>query len=245
MLKGHVFKKQAFGNQIFALFFDTFTEENCGIFGNYKEKMQVTCNGNILTVASGCVCVRGRLIEEDTSTDIAAGTDIAFCKLVIEVDLDKENTEESLMQVSYRIVKSTTNYPTLTQTDIVANNSGVYQFELAQFKTTAAGIVDLVDRRTYLDFKSIHAEQKKDYMAVLAQLEAKLESVEDGSAYLLKSLFDSTIAEIRTQIANTNTTITNVNTTLNTSMNTKQKKITYGTSAPTGGSNGDIYIQYF
>lgn len=27
--------------------------------------------------------------------------------------------------------------------------------------------------------------------------------------------------------------------------NSKQKKITSGTSAPSGGSNGDVYIQYF
>jgi hypothetical protein len=34
-------------------------------------------------------------------------------------------------------------------------------------------------------------------------------------------------------------------TTLTTSVNGKQKAITVGTSTPSGGSNGDIYIQYF
>lgn len=36
---------------------------------------------------------------------------------------------------------------------------------------------------------------------------------------------------------------TNLNTT-NTNVNNKQNKITSGTAAPSGGSNGDIYIQY-
>ena len=36
MLKGHVFKKQRFGNEIFALFIDTFLAQKCGIAKNYK-----------------------------------------------------------------------------------------------------------------------------------------------------------------------------------------------------------------
>ncbi len=197
MLKGHVFKRQVFGNQIFALFIDTFLNKKCGISGNYKEKMQVTYNGNTLTVFSGSVCIRGRFLEEDTSTDIVAGNETAFCKLVIEIDLDKENTDENLVQATYKIVRSESSYPTLTQTDIVANNSGIYQFELAQFKTTSSGITDFVDKRTYLDFDSIYTEienrfaqlekdEQTEYKAMLNELEQLLESVEDGSAYLLK-----------------------------------------------------------
>ena len=99
MLKGHVFKKQRFGNEIFALFIDTFLNKKCGIAENYKEKMKVTASGHTLTVASGCVCVRGRFIEEDTSTSISTGTDTAYCKLVVEIDLSKENTDDELLQL--------------------------------------------------------------------------------------------------------------------------------------------------
>lgn len=45
----------------------------------------------------------------------------------------------------------------------------------------------------------------------------------------------------------TNNNISSINSqisTINTNLNAKQKKITSGTAAPTGGSNGDIYIQY-
>lgn len=207
MLKGHVFKKQRFGNEIFALFIDTFLNRKCGIAENYKEKMAVAVSGSTLTVSSGCVCVRGRFIEEDTSTTISAGTDNSYCRLVIEIDLSKENTDSELIQVNYKILKGTNGYPNLTQTDIVANNSGIYQYELAQFKTTSSGIVDLVDKRTYLDFEGIYAEIQTEYRKVLQQLEQELSNVEDGSYY--------------------------------------QKKITYGKEAPTGGNDGDIYIQYF
>lgn len=43
--------------------------------------------------------------------------------------------------------------------------------------------------------------------------------------------------------SNINTLQNNLNTT-NQNLNTKQKNITSGTAAPSGGSNGDIYIQY-
>ncbi len=187
MLKGHVFKKQRFGNEIFALFIDTFLNKKCGIAENYKEKMQVTASGSTLTVSSGCVCVRGRFVEEDTSTSIPVGTDTAYCRLVVEIDLSKENTDEELLQVNYKVLKGTSAYPNLTQTDIVANNNGVYQYELAQFKTTTAGITDLVDKRTYLDFQGIYAEIQTQYREVLAELETELAGVKDGRAYMLKS----------------------------------------------------------
>lgn len=187
MLKGHVFKKQRFGNEVFALFIDTFLNQRCGIAQNYKNKMEVTASGEILTISSGCVCIRGRFIEEDTSTSLSVGTDTSYCRLVIEVDLSKENTDNELLQVSYKILKGSNNYPTLTQTDIVANNNGIYQYELAQFRTTSAGITDLVDKRTYLDFTGIYAEIQTEYREVLRQLQEELANVEDGSAYVLKS----------------------------------------------------------
>ncbi len=187
MLKGHVFKEQVFGNQIFALFINTFLNSANGVSNDYKNGMQVTYNNSTLTIQSGAVCIQGRFLEEDTSTDIVAGTDTAYCKLVIEIDLDKQNTEEELVQATYKIVKSTSGYPALTQSNIVENNSGVYQFELARFRTSLNGITDFEDRRTFLDFNSIYAKIKSDYEAVLEELEEELANVQDGSAYVLKT----------------------------------------------------------
>lgn len=186
MLKGHVFEEQIFNVDVFAYFVDTFLNGKCGI-GNYGSNMEVSYSGSNITVQDGLVCIRGRFIEEDSSTTLSSGTDSAYCKLVIEVDLDKENTEDQLNQVSYKIVKSTSNYSSLTQTDIVKNNAGIYQYELARFKTTTSGITDFQDMRTFIDFNSIYSEIKTEYEAVLEELRTKLTEVEDGSAYLLKS----------------------------------------------------------
>ena len=187
MLKGHVFSKQLFENPIFAVFINTFLNGTDGVSNDYKNGMKPTASGSTVNVDSGVVCIQGRFIEEDTSTPISAGTDNMYCKLVIEINLDLENTESQFNQASYKIVKSATGYPELTQSNIVKNVSGIYQYELARFRTTASGITDFQDKRTYLDFSSIYTKINSEFGEVLEQLEQELENVENGSAYLLKS----------------------------------------------------------
>lgn len=219
MLKGHVFSRQLFGNPIFALFINTFLNGIDGVSNNYKNGMQVTYSGSTLTVDSGAVCIQGRFLEEDTSTSIATGTNNAYCKLVIEIDLDKQNTESQFNQASYKVITSASNYPNLTQTNIVKNVAGIYQYELARFRTTTNGITDFRDMRTFLDFASIYEQMTEDYEAVLEELKSELSNVEDGSAYILK--------EDTGNIINMN--------------------YFSGTTAPTSslGEDGDIYDQYF
>lgn len=196
MLKGHVFSKQLFENPIFALFINTFLNGENGVSNNYKNGMQVTYSGSTLTVDSGAVCIQGRFLEEDTSTPIATGTNNAYCKLVIEIDLDKQNTESQLNQASYKVITSASGYPELTQTNIVKNVSGIYQYELARFRTTASGITDFQDMRTFLDFDSIFEEIRQEYGQVLQELQDELASVVDGSDYLLKSAGGTVEGEI-------------------------------------------------
>ena len=158
MLKGHVFKDQIFENQIFALFINTFLDGHNGIVNNYKNSMEISYSGSNLTINSGAICIQGRFLEEDTNTTLDAGTNTLFCKLILEIDLDKENTELEFNQAYYKILTSESDYPNLTQDEIVDTNSGVYQYELAKFKTGLSGITNFVDLRTFIDFESIYTE---------------------------------------------------------------------------------------
>lgn len=197
MLKGHVFSKQIFGNPIFALFINTFLSGENGVSNNYKNGMKPTYSGSTVSIDSGAVCIQGRFLEEDTSTSVQAGTNSAYCKLVVEIDLDKQNTESKFNQASYKIITSSGSYPVLTQTNIVKNNSGIYQYELARFKTSENGITDFKDMRTYLDFDSIFDEIRTNYNAVLEELQQSLADVKDGSDYLLKSAGGTVEGEIK------------------------------------------------
>ena len=176
MLKGHVFSNQIFGNPIFALFINTFLNGANGISDNYKNGMALSHSGASVTIDSGAVCIQGRFLEENLSTTLSAGTDAAYCKLVIEIDLDKTNTAADFQQGSYKIIKGQNDYPSLTQTNIVKNNAGVYQYELARFKTGTNGITDFQDMRTFLDFDSIYDV-----------IEQHIQDIDDGSIFIPKS----------------------------------------------------------
>ena len=158
MLKGEVFDKQTFKSDTFALFINTFLNSNNGIINNFGNSMQVSYSANNLTISSGVACIQGRFVTEDSLTTIDAGNNTLYCKLVIEIDLDKENTKLEFKQAYYKILTSETSYPELTQTDIVKNGTGIYQFELARFKTGLNGISDFVDKRKFLDYDSIYEE---------------------------------------------------------------------------------------
>ena len=216
MLKGQVFANQLFENQIFALFINTFTNGKNGVSNNYKNSMALSYSGSNVTIGTGACLIQGRFLEEDTATTISAGTDNVYCKLVIEIDLDKSNTTDEFNQGYYKILKNSSTYPALTQTNIVKNNAGIYQYELARFRTSSSGITDFTDMRNFIDFDSIYDE-----------IEEHIRDIDDGALFVLKTTYESDL------------------TTLNTALNAKQKNITSGTAAPSGGSNGDIYIQYF
>lgn len=186
MLKGHVFSKQIFENPIFALFIDIFLQGKCGI-ANYKNNMEVTYSASVLNVSSGAICIRGRFLEEDTNTSVPVGSESGFCKLVLEINLDNKNTESDFTQASYKILKNPSSYPALTQTNIVKNNAGIYQYELARFKVNATGIVEFQDMRTFLDFESIFEKIEEMAKEVIKKIENELANVENGSAYMLSS----------------------------------------------------------
>lgn len=149
-LIGQVFSNQLFESHIFALFVNSFLSGGNGIAQGYKNSMAITHSGSDLTIDTGAIVIQGRYLEEDTGTTINAGTDSLFCKLVIEIDLDKINTQNDFRQGYYKIITDSSNYPALTQNDIVNDVSGVYQYELARFKTNSSGITDFVDKRTFI-----------------------------------------------------------------------------------------------
>ncbi len=60
-----------------------------------------------------------------------------------------------------------------------------------------------------------------------------------------KALFDKSSSDLKTYINDTLTTeVDSALGTINSTLSAKQKTITSGTAAPSGGSDGDIYIQY-
>lgn len=215
MIKGYVFSNQLASNDIDSMVFRKMLDYNDGVLNG----MELSNTTTTITIGEGNIMVAGRPIGVVGSETVTAGTDAAYCKLVVEIDLSQTATVSTFEQVSFKIIKSTTAYPSVTQEDM-DNGGNIYQVALAQFRTTSNGITDFVDIRPMLDFDAIYSQIRTNVEALINELEQELQNVESGSAYVLS-------------------------TTYNTDKATFQKKITSGTSAPTGGSDGDIYIQYF
>ena len=199
MLKWDVFAEQLFENQIFALFINTFLDGHNGVANGYKDSMAMTYSGKKITIKEGAVCIQGRFMHNDADEEVSVDETSKFHKLIIEIDLSKENTPSTLEQAYFKIITGNSNYPSLTQTDIVNNVTGVYQYELARFKTNASGnITDFADKREFLDFASIYTAIENtlaamessfegDAQALITNLQAEIAGVEDSSEFIMKS----------------------------------------------------------
>lgn len=180
MLKGDVFSNQLYNVHMFALFQDLFLNKKSGIADGYKNNMNITASGTNITINSGACIIRGRQVEEDSSTTLSTSSIInKYCALVIEIDLSKTNTDSSLLQASYKILQSTNGTPTLTQQDIINNySSGVYQYLLATFQTNASGTIsNLVKTDERLSIESVYNSFEEQMTQELADLQTAIDNV--------------------------------------------------------------------
>lgn len=189
-LRGHVFNKQLFTSECFALFIDTFLDKNNGIV----KGCGLSNTATTITIKDGFFCIKGRFLQEEggSTFEIEPTTqnDI-YCRIICEIDLSQENTTAELKQAQYKILESTREYPVLRQEDIVEQpDNSIYQFEFAQFKITENGIEDFQDKRTFLDFPSIYSEIRRNINAFLSQAKITTEEQIDALVLDLKTYCD-------------------------------------------------------
>lgn len=138
--------------------------------------MELSYTTDDITIDTGTLVIQGRFLEEDTSTTLEVSKNTAYNKLIVEINLDLVNTDNDFRQAQYKIISSTTDYPALTQTDIVKNNAGIYQYELARFTTDISGIRSFEDRREFVDYNSIYE-----------MIQEEINNIESGSIFALKT----------------------------------------------------------
>ena len=97
-------------------------------------------------ISEGYFFAANRLIEissTETITSPIVTTGVTYCRLVFEIDLTKLNTNTEFAQGYFKILSSTTNYPSLTQEDLDEGGS-VYQLPFAKFQKSISGIANFV-----------------------------------------------------------------------------------------------------
>lgn len=185
MIKGFRFTNQLANAEVDARIHQEFLNKNDGIFYG----MELSYTNSSITVKEGLCEISGRPVAVIDSETITVGTDNLYCLLILEIDLSKESTKDVFNQVSFKLLTSSTGYPTVTQQDINVYNSSnnLYQLEFAKFKSGINGIIEFKDSRKFLSFNGIYAQIKTDCQTIINQIKQELENVEDGSSYLLKS----------------------------------------------------------
>lgn len=171
---------------------------------------------NSATIGEGYFVIRGRMLQIISNVTVSDITNNGFYSLVCEIDLSQTNTEDTLNQASIKTVYGASNYPTLTQQDITGTGT-IYQYEFARFRVEAGQITNFTDRRTFVDFQSVYDAIEAEAQIVLDDIQQALDDIVDRSAFVLKN-------EVGTIIT---------------------KNYSRGTATPTGGTDGDIYDQYF
>lgn len=149
MLKGENYTNQLYESYASRLAIDIMTDGECGVVDGHGSNMAVTYNSNNITISSGVAIIKGGLVTETTNETLTAAlVDGRYYSVILEIDLSQTNTRQSFNQGSFKLIYNTGSYPTLQQDDIsLTRNTGIYQMELARFRTTASAIQDFVDRR--------------------------------------------------------------------------------------------------
>lgn len=185
MIKGFRFTNQLANAEVDARIHQEFLNKNDGIFYG----MNISKTNNSITIVEGLCEIAGRPVAVIDTETVNVGTNTSYCLLILEIDLSKDSTKDVFEQVSFKILESSSAYPSVTQEDINMYNgeNNIYQLEFARFRTGSTGIIEFKDTRKFLSFTGIYAQIKADCEKVMAEIKQELANVKDGSDYLLKS----------------------------------------------------------
>ncbi len=151
MIKGHTYDEQVYDSYAHRMLNRAFMDNKSGIVRDQGSACEVTYTARNLTVSDGYIIVQGGITEINSDETLELELDDSYCRLVYEIDMTKTNDDTNFNQGSLKIIKSSSDYPTLIQ-NTLTKNSGIYQFELAQFKASLSGISNFIDKRSYIDY---------------------------------------------------------------------------------------------
>lgn len=185
MIKGFRFTNQLANAEVDARIHQEILNKADGIFYG----MDLSKTSSSVTISEGLCEIAGRPVAVINNETVAISSENLYCLLILEIDLTKESTKDNFEQVSFKLLTSSTSYPTVTQQDInrYDGENSLYQLEFARFRSGTSGITDFVDSRKFLTFKGLYEQTSSECKKVLEQIKEELKNVKDESVYVLKS----------------------------------------------------------
>lgn len=154
MIQGIEFDQQAIKAEDMAHFMRKFSGDANGI----TRGCAITSDADNMYIAEGYMLIQGRQVKITGTHTVALNkvtTGEQYCRVVVEIDLSKSNTESANNQLSIKTLASSSGYPAVTQQDLEDNPTGTYQYLLAQYHTSTSGVDS---------FSSTAAEVDTDFM---------------------------------------------------------------------------------
>ena len=136
------------------------------LLGGRKGKTKgckMTFGADDIYISEGYFFAANRLIEVSSIETVATpvvSSGTTYCRLVFEIDLTKTNASSAFNQGYFKILSSTTDYPSITQQDL-ENGGNVYQLPFAKFTKTVSGIGSFVSELEAIG----HLEKTAIYVA--------------------------------------------------------------------------------
>lgn len=178
MIVGHTFELQTFEVEAFSSFVNIFLNGASGVIRG----CDISVNGKNIFINEGLMIICGRIIEIKGQEKKEINTKGNYV-LVAEINLNLQNTEEKLNQVTIKTLYGNNEYKTPLKEDI--NNKGkVYQFELVRFR------FDDIQNKI-LDINI--ANSRIDYKSMLKNIEEEIKNIKNGSETVLKTTFNETL----------------------------------------------------
>ena len=144
---------------------------------------EVTTSEGKIYIGAGYFYIQGRLMQvvssHEIDTPIVVSNEL-FCRVVFELDLKKENTDESFLQGSFVVLDDAEVYPTVVQGDLWGGDT-LYQMYFARFKKDTGGISSLVEEYENFGGKSLSTN---DYTTAEKNKLSALKTTADTTATL-------------------------------------------------------------
>lgn len=191
MISGITFDQQSIKAEDMAHFMKTFSANANGI----TRGCGITSDSNNMYMAEGYLLIQGREIKITGTQTVALNkvtTGEQYCRIVIEIDLSKSNTETVCNQLAIKTLTNSSGYPSLTQQDLEDYPEGKYQFLLAQYHTTASGIDSFTAKAADADATFMKKSDADSMYAKKTDVESTfLKKSDASSTYMTESSFSA------------------------------------------------------
>lgn len=177
MIRGITFDQQLIKAEDMAHFMRTYSASAAGI----TRGCEVTSDESNIYIAEGYMLIQGREIKitgthEIPFESVTSGEE--YCRVVLEIDLSKSNTEDVCNQLDMKTIMNSSGYPELTQQDLEEEPTGTYQYLIAQYHVNVEGVDSFEVKAGAAEMPDTVVDERERAMAAESALQKDVDALD-------------------------------------------------------------------